>query len=255
MIKSITVKSGLLFDVFKGERTFNFNPGLNFIVGRNGTGKSLLLKTIQEYFPCEFIKPTKFTDNVTDKNGKLTFDRYLEKFHTRAEFNYIGGGVKLFEASKFADKTGRFNEAQETGKNFGEILVRMASKHSDGEDMIKGIGKLVKFTWSIDNEIEILKKYREEVNYRWQEAIDLFIDYHNRFHNAVKPTLLLDEYDNHLDLDSQWTFIKTILPELSKRYQIICVSHSILAHFEDNVISLDDSTERYKKYFTLNHVQ
>ncbi|GHV78767.1 hypothetical protein AGMMS49944_05580 [Spirochaetia bacterium] len=59
------------FLVFKGEFVVDFCPGLNVLIGGNGTGKTTLLKVL--YWACEFSNKS-----VLEHNGNLQLNRSAE---------------------------------------------------------------------------------------------------------------------------------------------------------------------------------
>jgi recombinational DNA repair ATPase RecF len=52
------------FLVFKGDFAIDFSPGVNVLIGGNGTGKTSLLKVL--YWACEFSNKSVILDNGTN---------------------------------------------------------------------------------------------------------------------------------------------------------------------------------------------
>ncbi len=104
MIKQLTVKNFRIFD----EKTVDFHPGVNVILGKNGVGKTSLLEAI--YF-------TSFT-----KSFKAPQD--VDMVKQEKEFFQISS---IWEESKY--KKAQANYLKKKGKRFifdEEIMVRMA---------------------------------------------------------------------------------------------------------------------------------
>jgi DNA replication and repair protein RecF len=104
MIKQLTVKNFRIFD----EKTVDFNPGVNVILGKNGVGKTSLLEAI--YF-------TSFT-----KSFKASQD--VDMVKQEKDFFQISS---TWEESKY--KKAQANYLKKKGKRFifdEEIMVRMA---------------------------------------------------------------------------------------------------------------------------------
>lgn len=238
MIKSITPKSGLLKDLNIPKLTFD--DDITLIVGKNGSGKSALLKTIHHYFPSEFIEPFHLSKGF----GEKSFNYYLNGFHSRAEFEYTGGKVHLVDAREYANVHARFDA------DMANTMLRMMSHDSRGEDMMKAVNSLFEIDSNFEDYLVFLNEKKKSVNDVWRDAIDMYKDYYEPYDHTQKPTLLIDEYDTSFDLDHQNAFIHHFLPELAKKWQVICVSHSIFAHLSPHkVICLDDSRRRIIKFF------
>lgn len=239
MVDSIKIQSGVLAKVL-GRKTYRFSEGINFIVGRNGTGKSLILDTLAHYIPPEPVAPTALGLD------SMSMETYFRDFHTKASVGHLGGFMVHRDSRDF--RGGLHKSDFTSSKGAGTRAFR--SSESAGEEMMSEAGRLFHIGSDFENFVSAVMSYKEGVNKIWEEALDLYLDLFRGKDNTLKPTLLIDEYDSHMDLNSQALFINRLLPTLSKNWQIICVSHSIFAYFSNaNVICLDDSKAVYEDHF------
>jgi predicted ATP-dependent endonuclease of OLD family len=121
-----------------------------------------------------------------------------------------------------------------------EVINKIMSNHSQGESTIQILVKLYNLQTEYD-----------AINLR---ANDLFLKSDVIFHEWLdsfpkekgKPTLLIDEFDEHLDLDNQkiyWDYIS----KLTEKWQVIVVSHSIFAFRLKNVNHIKLNPEYFNK--------
>lgn len=260
MINKIKIKSGILDSLLK-KKTIKFCPGVNVIWGRNGVGKSLLLKTIGNY--C-FISQTggggwsqkdmwfKFSSyeynyNMEDKNLSNVYE-----FDKNSKIDIDWSGTPCFYMHHDDMMNWHCIVGYDMGggkgwiNGIGKIRKKVFEKHnhnpSSGQQ-VKGIGEMLL-------NIEVPDLMNEEKN-SWSYSND-FVGYLNlrkeKFKGELKPTLLLDEVDSQLDLFNQIYFHKEIIPKLAEKFQIIMVSHSVVAiNQHQNIIELDNSLSLVKK--------
>lgn len=248
MIKSITIhkgKRGSFYNklYFKGgqkERTIKFTDGVNIITGRNGSGKSILLKIIK-YNCC-------ITDNASyPRVVELSKGLVSDKYHTIPE--YINNCLKnkslptssiIWDGSMVHHLTPewfnpkdiwtRLDSPLPQGKELlgtGDILNEFLSKNSKGEKTIRLLNRLYNLNTEYDEPLT-------DVNDVWKNASNNFQNWLNSMPKNGKPTLLIDELDTNLDLDNQKKYWKYI-NGLTKTWQVIVVSHSYFAFKEINV--------------------
>jgi len=259
MISKVKIKSGVLHDLLK-KKNIEFAPDVNIIWGRNGVGKSLLLKTIGNYcfvdqtggggwsqlsiyfkfssYEYEYVMKDKNLSNVYDfdKNSKL-------------DVEWSGDPCFYMHHDNMIDWThimGYSMGGSEWIPGIGNILDVVWKKHdhhpSSGQQ-IKGIAEMLLNIKVPDLTIK---------NDSFYSSSSSFVDYiklrKKSFKGDCKPTLLLDEVDSQLDLFNQMWFHKEVIPELAKKYQIIMVTHSVFAvTHHQNIIELDNSLGLVKK--------
>jgi AAA15 family ATPase/GTPase len=258
MINEIKIKSGILHNLLK-TKTINFVPDMNIVWGRNGVGKSLLLKTIGSYcfvsqtggggwsqkdiwfkfskYDYEYKMKDKNLSNVYefDKNSKIDIDWsgdpcFYMHHDDMIDWTHIMG----YEMSGCMWING-------IGK-IRDTVIKKHQYHPSTGQQIKGIVEMLLNIQVPDLTVE------KEKSYCHDDTIDYINERKKKFKGEFKPTLLLDEVDSQLDLFNQMWFHKEIIPQLLKKYQIIMVSHSVFAaHYYSNIIELDDSLALVRK--------
>jgi len=257
MINNIKIKSGILHDLL-GKRNIKFDSGITVLWGRNGVGKSLLLKTIGNY--C-FVEQTggggwskdnlfrfKFSNydykyNMKDKNLSNVYDFDKE---SKIDIDWSGNPCFYMHHDDMIDWThimGYSMGGSEWIEGIGKIndtVIKKFNYHPSTGQQIKGVAEMLLKITPPDLTIErstfsSSRDIAEYVKTRKKE-----------FKGEFKPTLLLDEIDSQLDLFNQIWFHEEIIPQLLKKYQIILASHSIFATKCANIIELDDSLQIVK---------
>jgi predicted ATP-dependent endonuclease of OLD family len=260
MIESITLHQTIkphftnkLYHNKKKDVTYEFTDGINIITGRNGSGKSVLLKIIKTL--CGLKKDGTYpsmpspldlkTSFFSDKNEWNTIPEYIKsnlgnKGYPSSDVVWDGAIIYYFTPDSF-NPTDMWNGMVSRGSlpqkelfSGIEILEKIISTKSQGESSIQILTKLYQLETTYDLPLK-------NVNDMWLKASDIFQEWLASFpKEKSKPTLLIDELDEHLDLDNQkiyWDFIG----RLTKKWQVIVVSHSIFAfrHAEANHIKLN----------------
>jgi predicted ATPase len=255
MIKSITTKDGLLHKIL-GEKIIDFTDGMNIIWGKNGTGKSLLLRTMANY--C-FVENTagggwsqkdiffRFSSydykyNMQDKN--LSNIHKFDK-NSKIDIDWSGKAAFYMHHDQIIDDIhtlGYEMNGSEWIHGLGKIrdVYKKHSFHPSTGQLIKGVIEMLLKIEAPDFSKLKEGEYRDDIN----EYVKLRKE---TFQGNDKPTLLLDEVDSQLDLFNQMWFHKEVVPKLLEKYQIIMASHSIFAAFYyPTIIQLDDSLDMVK---------
>lgn len=220
MIESITLNSGLLSDLIK-KPIITFKEGLNVIIGKNGCGKSLLLKTIAD--EC-------YIDNYGASALTWKRDRYSRLSDTNLQWS----GRDVF----YLD-----NEYMQNFNNCVYHLNGFSLSNLEIHKMNLSAGQLNTYiqnellTLKLDSFKETLHNYLS-TNHNWE--LRKFVASKDF---SGKATILLDELDSHLDLYQQKYFHTTFLPLLAMKFQVICVSHSVFALKHENIILLSEKIE------------
>jgi len=258
------------FTIFKGERglftnklyklttknpsrTFTLSPNVNIITGRNGSGKSVLLKLIKyktgnlsnDSISPSMIEPLYISKGfgtnkyytIDDKiNEKL--DGTLNSGYPKVNINWDGEIVNHITPNFYTSDSIWRRLDKPTPQYYKEVfsgvetIAKMITNLSAGEDLINTIMRLN----------QLPKNYHEplnenQVNDLWINASNIFQDWVKKVNKNIpnsKPTLLIDELDKHLDLDNQLAYFN-FLKALSKVWQIIVVSHSYFAFKQKDV--------------------
>lgn len=266
MINSITIYKNTknfttgLYHLKNKDVTYNFSDGINIITGRNGSGKSVLLKLlaynsgILDNNTCAVMpSPSDVHIFLEDDEEKawtkmpeLIKKNLYNKNYPKSDINWDGSIVHYLTPEHFNENNMWNRYMNESYKptnvtelfNGAEILNSLMSSNSKGE---KGINVLIKlFNLSTNYPLPL-----QNVNDMWLKASDLFQDWIKSLSKTGKPTLLIDELDSNLDLDNQskyWEYINY----LTNKWQVIVVSHSIFAlrlkktcKFDVNYINLN----------------
>ncbi len=258
MINNIKIKSGVLHDLL-GKRDITFDPGMNILWGKNGSGKSLLLKTIGSYCFVEQVGGGGWS-----QDSRYTF-RYSDY-----DFEYKHKGKSLSDVFEF-DRDSKLDIEWSGDPSFymhhDDMLdeIHIMGYEMTGSKWINGIGKIMPTVVKPNNYhpssgqlikgiIEMLLKIETPnltVNKDPSRGYDSnFVSYIKRrkkdFKGEFKPTLLLDELDSQFDLSNQIWFHEEVIPQLLKKYQVILASHSIFATKYTNIIELDNSLQFVK---------
>lgn len=262
MIKSVTIKashqrglfSNKLYNHYNKDVIYNFTDGINVITGRNGSGKSVLLKLIK--FNCcisndtsypRFIDPLHINKNIFN-DEYYTIPEYIEErfFENRglpkSSINWDGSIVHYLTPEWFNPKDilRRIDTPFPKGKELfstGESIAKIMGSHSKGESVLHLLMSLFNLNIKYDPPLT-------HVNDSWIKADSVFQEWISKFPQDGKPTLLIDELDTNLDLDNQ-KYFWDYLHYLNKKWQIIVVSHSYFAFKRTDVNHIPLN----KKYF------
>lgn len=264
MIKSVTIKKGErgLFTnklYIKGgkPRTFEFTDGVNVITGRNGCGKSVLLNTIKTLCGigknathAVFIEPFQINKSLLGEE-RYTYSEYYNrelenKGYPKATLDWDGNITHHLTPEWFNPKNlwnvldNPFPNKGQQLFGTGEVLGGIIGQHSSGEGGIFLLMKLLKLI------TEYPRYDKSGMNDRWVEAIEIYDNWVDSMPKDGKPTLLIDELDDRLDLDNQKTYWEYI-NHLTKVWQVIVVSHSYFAFKQENVNHIPLSKSYFNK--------
>lgn len=210
---------------FRNGAEFNFNPGINVIIGKNGSGKSTLLSLIAKYTLCErtmcseipheaLFYPDIFDDEDNVLDGVCINSDYIGKVfrflsHTEMEQDSVLDNIQNFS------------------------LYINGISGSSGEKNICSINSLFKFMFSQKDyafPLAKLKEYGENVNTLWKSRIDNLIGYYKKNRVIVSEddfeyTVLMDEPDRNLDIENIMQ-VYGVLSFHKPQTQIIAVIHN-----------------------------
>lgn len=232
MIHSIKIpKDSVIGKIRVIPETINFVEGVNIIFSPNGSGKSVLLKSISHYLPLSAPEPAKYKGF-----GEYSWDSYLSNAINPLEIEYDGGAVHLVENFSLQDSNAKFH----SGVDMFAAISEIYSKPSSGQKIVKYINSMMNLdtvigmpTISTGNDV-------------WKQASQNFIGFYSQFEPSNRPTLLLDELDASLDPDKGLMYLDSVLSSLAVKFQIICVSHNPLIPMFDWYNVLDFYPDKSK---------
>lgn len=198
----------------------DFTPGLNILWGRNGSGKSTILKLMARYFHAEQGGVSTVTQSSISQliPGINDNDTCL----TGAEFEHDGKPVFFVDPGHAVGIVGGQLDDDFFMQGVGSIM----SKASDGQ-MTNHRTVMILDQCKKTKEIKFMMD-RDRVNVFWQERIDKI---KKMLEPTGKPgplTIMFDEPDRSLDFDAAedvWGF----LPKVVKTCQVIVATHHWMA--------------------------
>lgn len=232
MIHSVTVKEGFPLELPAiGKKTFKFQKGLNVLFGPNGCGKTTLLNIAGAYSGTE-AGWSRFCEPSFSKKAPYP-EAFGEKGPGKVKAKVDWDGTASFLMSP---KTGNplgasIDDSQDGLMDFGMIVGEIAAKISSGQSRIVRINKLEQVLKQVPDLTKKPSNY-EHVNITWQEAMDAFVKYVKTLPREGPPTVLLDEVDISLSIPLQKMFWLNVMPNVSKKFQVIVATHCpfALAH-------------------------
>jgi len=197
-------------------REFEFKPGLNILWGRNGSGKSTVIKALARLTHCE----QSGNPVVTRESLRTLSD--VEGLQNGVGLEHDGAGVRYFDPSHEVGLVG--GQAAFDDDFMFEGISNIMFKGSSGETTLNRIqGILNNVVGGIVPEVD----WRVEKGYFDLETERLLLARHFLKGSGKRglPTVLLDEPARSLDLIAQpriWNFIRAYSPQV----QFIIASHN-----------------------------
>jgi predicted ATPase len=214
-------------DTFKQPRVFEFKSGLNILWGRNGSGKTSLIKILARLFHCEQSGQPVVTEEslrqLTGDDLKLTPDEIQESL----QVDHDDQGVRHFDPGH---AVGLMDRAAAFDWDFGaEGLNNVMFRGSAGETTLFRFDRLAE---------EIVARKVPKVSWKfpreragkntWGQRVTLAAHFLEGHAPRGQPTILLDEPERSYDLNTQigiWRFLRAY----SDQVQFIVASHSLCA--------------------------
>lgn len=259
---------------FLVDRKFDFEPGkINIIFGANGSGKSTIIKAIAGSASCgdgytQFNDPSAFRHSFSwDKipeEERYSNEEFLKVLESRqkntAEVDWDGSPVYYHNFSETVERAGStFGELMNSGIiNNAEdemVFILYGKTISAGQKAAWIFNKLLKVISGDISLKQIVEPFMDKVknaNSTWTSAYKVQYEHFSKLPNFSKvseKTLLLDEVDINLDIETVHRLYTEVLPRLVKKYgaQIIAVSHNPIILSKEvmenpmyNVISIDE---------------
>ena len=227
---------------FKNGTEYVFKEGVNVIVGKNGCGKTTLMKLIQAYLlvgqqQCE------------EKNVSDLFDSFKLKDEVKMLDGvdvYADYERNVFRLAHPDEYKGEHGLGLQSFANFGALGLMYQS--STGEGVTVALNNLWKLMFSESAELKFPKISG------WQlEKYGSYLDYVKT--HKVKGdewTILMDEPDRNLDIENIGS-IKEILSFHKPQTQVIAVVHNpllIVALSKNPEVNIIEMTKGYVKKVT-----
>lgn len=205
-------------------RSFEFKPGINILWGRNGSGKSSLIRVLARFFHCEQgNQPIVTQESLSELLGNHFTPVDLKKGLT---ITHDGQGVRHFDPGH---AVGLMGGGAAFDWDFGmEGISNVMFKGSAGQTTMFRFDRLV--SEIVAGEVpEITWKFpRTKNNEIWQKRVELAAHFLKGNARNGQPTILLDEPERSYDLNAQvgvWRFLRAYADQV----QFIVASHSLFA--------------------------
>jgi ABC-type Mn2+/Zn2+ transport system ATPase subunit len=214
-------------DTFKQPRSFEFKPGLNILWGRNGSGKTSLIKILTRLFHCEQSNQPVVTEESLRKLTDDDFRQEPNDIRMGLQIEHDGQGVRHFDpghavgliggmagfdwdfgASGLSNAMFRGSAGQTTLFRFNQLAEEIVAR------------SVPKVSWKVPHE--------RAGKGTWGQRVTLAAHFLESNAPKGQPTLLLDEPERSYDLNTQigiWRFLRAY----SDQVQFIVASHSLFA--------------------------
>ena len=239
MIKDFKVKSGFAANLPCLKGRFTFTKGLNVLFGPNGCGKSTTLKIIAAYCGIRTTGSmgcggwSRFPDPMDlrrDFDDKIKLPAALKNMSPgKCEAKVGWDGTASFLNHSMEDRpqgSALFDSAEESNDGMTDMMEQigvMVSRPSSGQLRLHEIGKIVKAAL---NPPDLTKIPDKDVNINWSGAWNAFATYVKTLERTGPVTLLLDEPDKSLSIESQIYLWKHLFPKMTNKVQLIVATHS-----------------------------
>lgn len=249
-------------------KEFAFEDGkINVLFGPNASGKTTVLRAIAG----ECLTEDGFTSLRQPMEFKLDFDKWEREYNVGEVIDSIKKNTSFVQwdgAPLYYDNFG-WRKEQSYGMfgglvgsalgNLGEeIEYHLAcGRASAGQNAVYILNKILRIASQKISLKEICERqYKSRFatsNDVWKKCGEEQLEYLSklpRYEEETYPTLMFDEIDKSLDIETVWTMYSEFFPALVKKYgcQIILVSHNPLILSEPimennvyNIISLDEA--------------
>ena len=198
---------------------WKFQPGINILWGKNGAGKSSLLKLLAYLFHAEqggFFTITQWSlDNMFPYNGC---------YYDGVKVSHDGQGIFCVDPSK---KVGSFGGMFDDDF-FDEGLASIFTKGSAGQLTVHQLVTALKKTKKEGRFEPEYRMTKKSVNDIWGKRIERVEEFFKpNIETTDTITVLLDEPDRSLDIPMQAKVWKALCS--GKKTQFIVASHSLFA--------------------------
>ena len=219
----------------EGREGIKLSPGINFLCGENGSGKTSMLTLIAHYFHCMGGYPKITQKSMTDVVKWNPFDNIFaddDKQVTPTQDLYRGGCEFVCDGAPVFFVSGELSTGDSENTFIHRLMRKQIDPISSGENNIANLREIVDMAKTI-KDIEGLD-HIESMTEDWQKVAAISLTAYHREENKDKekrPLIILDEVEANLDPINQIFFFKAIFEQISKWAQVIFTSHSIFSFY------------------------
>lgn len=224
--KNLPIKWWNKSESLKDIKEISFNPGLNILFGRNGSGKSSILKLLGKMFHAEAGNFSCITEHSVRELIPINFsakgkEDLTDNLFKSCYIEHDSQGIMFLDPDHTVGLFGK--GAAFDDDFFSEGVASLFTKGSSGQLGFHKLAKILDAMKKGDKINPVFKsKYMME---KPSKDVMYVIDFLKGNIPDGQPTFLLDEPDRSLDIDFQikiWNFLK----KMSEKVQIIVASHS-----------------------------
>ena len=236
--------------------SFDFEDNkVNVIFGPNGSGKTTMVKAIAGNAMCS-DGFTRFSEQMMfgigiDEYNVIPLIKEMMRNTSTVEWDGIPIYYDNFEQTRMnaSNVLDGFENSIVGGGLGEELMYRIgANKISAGQHSMYILNKIIKMASTEISLEDVVSRENERFqrsNQVWRKCGNQQVEYFSqfpRFTEKVHPTMLFDEIDKSLDIETVWKLYSEVFPKIVEKWgnQIILVSHNPLI-LSDNIYN----NERY----------